>query len=187
MELEKQQKLATTMTGEKERLEQRLDHLEKTLEDKANECVFLSEESQVKSLWRLSKLFSIEILCLVSTQFVNVPSRQSSALNVITLSAYHLNVELKLFWSKQPVQSLFVCVKFKICSKNNKFTSNFEQVKLTDAEEKIIKLTQDLDSLKSDLRSSSEKIGLEQKRFETVSGSLKDDLDKALEKVDQVS
>ena len=176
MELEKQQKLATTMTGEKERLEQRLDHLEKT-----------SEETQVKSLWRLSKLFSIEILCLVSTQFVNVPSRQSSALNVITLSAYHLNVELKLFWSKQPVQSLFVCVKFKICSKNNKFTSNFEQVKLTDAEAKIIKLTQDLDSLKSDLKSSSEKIGLEQKRFETVSGSLKDDLDKALEKVDQVS
>ena len=48
-------------------------------------------------------------------------------------------------------------------------------------------MTQDLDSLKSDLKSSSEKIGLEQKRFETVSGSLKDDLDKALEKVDQVS
>ena len=80
-----------------------------------------------------------------------------------------------------------MCEKFKICSKNNKFTSNFEQVKLTDAEAKIIKLTQDLDSLKSDLKSSSEKIGLEQKRFETVSGSLKDDLDKALEKVDQVS
>jgi len=47
IELEKQQKLATTMTGEKERLEQRLNHLEKTLEDKTNECVFLSEESQV--------------------------------------------------------------------------------------------------------------------------------------------
>jgi len=63
----------------------------------------------------------------------------------------------------------------------------FEQVKLTDAEEKIIKLTQELDSLKSDLKSSSEKIGLEQKRFETVSGSLKDDLDQALEKIDLVS
>ena len=47
MELENQRKLFAASSAEKEKLELRLQHLEKTLEDKTNECVFLSEESQV--------------------------------------------------------------------------------------------------------------------------------------------
>ena len=36
---------------EKEKTEERLAYLEKSLEDKSNECVFLSEESQVTSFY----------------------------------------------------------------------------------------------------------------------------------------
>ena len=62
----------------------------------------------------------------------------------------------------------------------------FDQVKLVEAEEKISTLTRELDSVKSDLKSNSEKMNLEQKRFGTVSGSLKEELDEALEKIEKV-
>ncbi len=47
-ELESHRKLVQKVTTEKERMEDRLNYLEKSLEDKSNECVFLSEESQVR-------------------------------------------------------------------------------------------------------------------------------------------
>ncbi len=48
VELETHRKLLSSATTEKEKLEQRLQHLEKSLEDKSNECIFVAEESQVR-------------------------------------------------------------------------------------------------------------------------------------------
>jgi len=39
--------MVKTATAEKEKMEERLVYLEKSFEDKTNECIFLSEESQV--------------------------------------------------------------------------------------------------------------------------------------------
>ena len=63
----------------------------------------------------------------------------------------------------------------------------FFQVKLSDADEKIVSLSQELDALKSELKSSSEKISLEQKRLGSANENLKDELNTALEKIEIVS
>jgi len=63
---------------------------------------------------------------------------------------------------------------------------NILQVKLIEAEEKITSLSQELESIKSDLKSSSDKMSFEQKRFGTMNESLKEQLDNAMEKIDQV-
>ena len=59
-------------------------------------------------------------------------------------------------------------------------------MKLVEAEEKISSLSHELESIKSDLKSSSDKMSFEQKRFGTMNESLKEQLDKAMEKIDQV-
>ena len=58
---------------------------------------------------------------------------------------------------------------------------------MSDADEKIVSLSQELDTLKSELKSSSEKISLEQKRFGSANENLKDELNTALEKIEIVS
>ena len=58
---------------------------------------------------------------------------------------------------------------------------------MSDADEKIVSLSQELDALKSELKSSSEKISLEQKRFGSANENLKDELNTALEKIEIVS
>ena len=58
---------------------------------------------------------------------------------------------------------------------------------MSDADEKIVSLSQELDTLKSELKSSSEKISLEQKRFGNANENLKDELNTALEKIEIVS
>ena len=41
-------------------MEDRLAYLEKSLEDKSNECIFLSEESQVIFLWKNLNLKTVK-------------------------------------------------------------------------------------------------------------------------------
>jgi hypothetical protein len=60
------------------------------------------------------------------------------------------------------------------------------QVKLVEAEEKMIGLSRELDSLKSELKTNSEKMSFDQKKFGTLNETLKDHLDKATEKIEQV-
>ena len=58
---------------------------------------------------------------------------------------------------------------------------------MSEADDKIVSLSQELDTLKSELKSSSEKISLEQKRFGSANENLKDELNTALEKIEIVS
>ena len=60
------------------------------------------------------------------------------------------------------------------------------QVKLVEAEEKITSLGHELDSVKSELKTNCEKMNFDQKKFGTVNETLKEQLDQATEKIEQV-
>ncbi len=60
------------------------------------------------------------------------------------------------------------------------FLTEESNIKLTDAEGKIISLTRELDSIKSELKSNGEKLNLEQKRFSNLNENLREELDQAL-------
>jgi hypothetical protein len=61
VELETHRKLLSSATTEKEKLEQRLQHLEKSLEDKSNECIFVAEESQVRLKFSFFKALFVKM------------------------------------------------------------------------------------------------------------------------------
>ena len=60
------------------------------------------------------------------------------------------------------------------------------QVKLVEADEKMTSLSRELESVKSELKTNSEKMNFDQKKFGTVNETLKEQLDQATEKIEQV-
>lgn len=60
------------------------------------------------------------------------------------------------------------------------FLTEESNLKLVDAEGKIISLTRELDSIKVELKSNGEKLSLEQKRYSNLNENLKEELDQAL-------
>ena len=60
------------------------------------------------------------------------------------------------------------------------------QVKLVEADEKMTSLSRELESVKSELKSNSEKMNFDQKKFGAVNETLKEQIDQATEKIEQV-